>query len=164
MGTKVTISDEEKRILREKITSEVRANHPDYSDDEIEKTASVLFEIETMPVAPYVEYEPAPSLPLEEAVRRINLKLAKVGLGGEDTWPMELVKAETEKQRSEYGEYRLEQLTPDPPEDDDSPKRPDIIRRDVDVESLAHELGVLTPDGVILLDGEGDQAVGESEG
>lgn len=108
------------------------------------------------------EYEPVPSLPLEEAVRRINIELAKVdplSLGGEDIWPMELVKAETERQQAEYGEYRLEQWTPDPPADEDSPKRPNIAARNVEVETLARRLGVLTPEGTLLLPDAG--ALGE---
>lgn len=83
-----------------------------------------------MPRVVDVEYEPAPSLTLEEAVRRINLKLAKFD-GRNEQWPRELVKAENETQETWHGKYRLEEWTPDPPDDDDSPKfkspRPDQI-------------------------------------
>lgn len=157
-----TMTDEEKTQRLEQIRAAERARYPDLPEEEIEKFASALFGIETMPPrVPEVEHEPASSLPVDEAVRRINVKLKKCDCGNE--WPQELVKAENETQESWYGEYRLEEWNPDPPDDEESPKRPDIIERSVDVERLAHKLGVLTPDGRVLYGDERDNELADED-
>jgi hypothetical protein len=89
----------------------------------------------------------------QEVIDRINIQLEQVDDG------QELKKAETEEEALRDGRYYIDEINFDREEDEETP-RPDfvIVKRHVDLESLAHKLGVLADDDEIeYADGEGPQ-------